>query len=287
MPRYASSTDVARLAGVSQSAVSRTYKPGGSVSAETRRKVLAAAEQLGYRPSLIPQIMLNHRSYLVAIVIGGMYNPFYSRGARGVHASSCRRSAIRSCWFTSTAAIRSTPSSRASRATASMRSSARWRSCRRGSADELARFRIPVISFNTPGQERMGVVGLLRQRRRRHGDRRPFPRARRAEVRLHHRPAGSPANEERLAGLPEPARGAWHTDLLYRAGRLPLRGRPATRRSACSEGKTPPDAIFCANDLMAMGAIDAIRQGVGLRVPEDVMIAGFDDIPRRRGSPTT
>ena len=79
MPRYASSTDVARLAGVSQSAVSRTYKPGGSVSAETRRKVLAAAEQLGYRPSLIPQIMLNHRSYLVAIVIGGMYNPFYAK----------------------------------------------------------------------------------------------------------------------------------------------------------------------------------------------------------------
>ena len=79
MPRYSSSTDVARLAGVSQSAVSRTYKPGGSVSAETRRKVLAAAEQLGYRPSLIPQIMLNHRSYLVAIVIGGMYNPFYAK----------------------------------------------------------------------------------------------------------------------------------------------------------------------------------------------------------------
>ena len=79
MPRYASSTDVARLAGVSQSAVSRTYKPGASVSAETRRKVLEAAEELGYRPSLIPRIMLNHRSYLVAVVIGGMENPFYAR----------------------------------------------------------------------------------------------------------------------------------------------------------------------------------------------------------------
>ncbi|HYI03556.1 MAG TPA: LacI family DNA-binding transcriptional regulator, partial [Reyranella sp.] len=76
--RYASSTDVAHLAGVSQSSVSRTYKQGASVSAETRRKVLEAAQQLGYRPSLIPQIMLTHRSYLVAIVIGGMYNPFYA-----------------------------------------------------------------------------------------------------------------------------------------------------------------------------------------------------------------
>src|SRR5688572_5239851 len=74
--KYASSTDVARLAGVSQSAVSRTYKPGGRVSPETRRKVLAAAEQLDYRPSLIPQIMLTHRSNLVAVVIGGLRNPF-------------------------------------------------------------------------------------------------------------------------------------------------------------------------------------------------------------------
>jgi DNA-binding LacI/PurR family transcriptional regulator len=68
MARYTSSTDVARLAGVSQSAVSRAYTPGASVSAETRRKVLEAAEVLGYRPSLIPGIMLKHRSRLVAMV---------------------------------------------------------------------------------------------------------------------------------------------------------------------------------------------------------------------------
>ena len=76
--KYPSSTDVARFAGVSQSAVSRTFKPGASVSKETRQKILAAAEELGYQPSLIPRIMLTHRSYLVAIVVGGMYNPFYS-----------------------------------------------------------------------------------------------------------------------------------------------------------------------------------------------------------------
>ena len=70
--KFASSIDVARLAGVSQSAVSRTYKPDGKVSQETRRKVLEAADSLGYRPSLIPRIMLTHRSYLVAIAIGGI-----------------------------------------------------------------------------------------------------------------------------------------------------------------------------------------------------------------------
>ena len=43
--------------------------------------------------------------------------------------------------------------------------------------------------------------------------------------------------------------------------------------------KDRPDAIFCANDLMAIGAMEAIRSEFGLNAPDDVMIAGFDDIP--------
>ena len=40
-----------------------------------------------------------------------------------------------------------------------------------------------------------------------------------------------------------------------------------------------PGAIFCANDLVALGALDALRSTLKLRVPEDVMVAGFDDVP--------
>ena len=40
-----------------------------------------------------------------------------------------------------------------------------------------------------------------------------------------------------------------------------------------------PEALFCANDLLAIGAIDALRETLCMRVPEDVIVAGFDDIP--------
>ena len=89
--KYSSSLDVARLAGVSQSAVSRTFTPGASVSAKMRKKVIAAAEQLAYQPSIIPKIMLTQKSALVAIAIGGMYNPYYTniveRLAKGIQES--------------------------------------------------------------------------------------------------------------------------------------------------------------------------------------------------------
>jgi DNA-binding LacI/PurR family transcriptional regulator len=102
--RYPSSTDVARLGGVSQSAVSRAFSKGKSVSAETGRKVFEAARKLGYSPNFIPRILLKHRSQLVAVVISGTSNPFYA-GARGVHQGAAKTD-TRCFSSMSTAAIR-------------------------------------------------------------------------------------------------------------------------------------------------------------------------------------
>jgi DNA-binding LacI/PurR family transcriptional regulator len=275
--RYASSTDVARLAGVSQSAVSRTYKPGGSVSAETRRKVLEAAEALGYRPSLIPRIMLNHRSHLVAIVVGGMYNPFYAMVLEQfatrlqetgnqvllVHVDS---------GYSLDEAIPKLASYRVDAVVSALAVLSAE------AAAELARFRVPVVSFNTPVRNEwvssvscdnhgagVAIADLFIARGAR-------------SFGYITGPAGSPANEDRFAGFRARLVEHGFSDLRIAAADFHYEAGFEAARAMLGQPEVP-DAIFCANDLMAIGAIDAIRRGGRLRIPDDVMIAGFDGIP--------
>ncbi|MDP3958826.1 MAG: LacI family DNA-binding transcriptional regulator [Pseudorhodobacter sp.] len=74
--RKATSFDVARLAGVSRAAVSRTYTPDASVSPETREKVHKAAAELGYRVNYLARSLTNSRSDLVGVIVAGFDNPF-------------------------------------------------------------------------------------------------------------------------------------------------------------------------------------------------------------------
>lgn len=71
------SYQVARLAGVSQSAVSRAYNPGMSISEPTRKKVFTAAKKLGYQPNAIARSLISNKSNLIGIVMGDVKNPFY------------------------------------------------------------------------------------------------------------------------------------------------------------------------------------------------------------------
>ena len=65
--RHATATDVARLAGVSQSAVSRAFTPGASIAEETRERVAEAARQLGYRPNAIARSLTTRRSRIIGV----------------------------------------------------------------------------------------------------------------------------------------------------------------------------------------------------------------------------
>lgn len=90
----ATSYDVARAAGVSQSAVSRCFKPGASVSQKMRNRVQSVATTLGYQPNAIARSLITRRSNIVAVVINNDTNLYYPEllvelsrdfNERGVH----------------------------------------------------------------------------------------------------------------------------------------------------------------------------------------------------------
>lgn len=278
MPRYASSNDVARLAGVSQSAVSRAFQEGTRISPATQQRIFAAAEELGYRPSRIPQIMRDHQSYLVALVVGELYNPTYWMLIE--HFVDQLRAAgrqvlleyVKSGHFLDAAVPRL-----AGYRVDAIISTLPVLSPR--VVDELARLKIPTVLFNNwVANEWVSSVSCDNQLSSREiaelfaargGRRCAFIAG----------PKDSPASDERLAsfnarldelGL-EPARVVTG-DFRYEGGH-------AAALKLMSKKRARPDAIFCANDLMALGTMDALSKILGIRVPADVLVAGFDDIP--------
>ena len=73
----ATSFDVAALARVSQSAVSRAFTPGASIAKEKRDRVLEAARKLNYVPNSIASSLTTKRTNIVAVILGNLRNPFY------------------------------------------------------------------------------------------------------------------------------------------------------------------------------------------------------------------
>ena len=77
MSNGVNANDVAKLAGVSQSSVSRVFFGGASVSEKTRSKVLAAAEELGYVPNEFARSLITNKTKIIGLVMKGIKNPFY------------------------------------------------------------------------------------------------------------------------------------------------------------------------------------------------------------------
>ena len=75
---FVSAQEVAERAGVSRSAVSRTFTPGASVSPETRRKVLEAAEALGYHVNHLARGLMRNESGIVCLIVSEIGTPYRS-----------------------------------------------------------------------------------------------------------------------------------------------------------------------------------------------------------------
>ena len=75
---FVTAADVAKRAGVSRSAVSRAFTPGASVSVDARKRILRAADHLGYRVNRLAQSLINARSNVIGLVGTDLQQPFHA-----------------------------------------------------------------------------------------------------------------------------------------------------------------------------------------------------------------
>ncbi|RMD93472.1 MAG: LacI family DNA-binding transcriptional regulator [Alphaproteobacteria bacterium] len=272
------SVDVARLAGVSQSAVSRVFTPGASVSPATAEKVRKAAAQLGYRPNVLARSLITGRSKIIGLVVAYLDNQFYpdalerlSRAlqARGYHVLVFLASQTAGNIDDVLREILDYQVDGIILASAAMSS---------GLAAQCEAAGVPVVLFNrSQDDERLSAVTSAN----REGG------ARVARFLLaggHERIAylagweGASTQRDREAGFTEALARAG-TSLFARAvGDFNYaRAQAATRELFA--GPARPDALFAANDHMAFAAMDVLRHELGLAVPGDVSVVGYDDVP--------
>jgi len=273
----ASQIDVARLAGVSQAAVSRTFTPGASVSEDTRRKVLEAAEKLNYRPNVIARSLIRQSTNMIGMIIMRFTNPFYARIIRDF----TRALQSRGYWtLLFNVAGRdevdeTLPMALGYQVDGIIVTSATLSS---DLADECARVGTPVVLFNryALGSKVNAVYCDSVAGGRLAAD--LLLDADHGRIAYVAGEAGSSTNRDRERGFTERLEERGHPvdlreqgDYSYESGRL------AAERLLGRDDR--PDGVFCANDLMAMGFLDVAREQMGIRVPEDLSVIGFDDIP--------
>ena len=275
-PSRPSAHDVARLAGVSQAAVSRAFTPGASISQATREKVLQAAQVLGYRPNLLARSLIKGESGIVGVVVGDMRDPLV---ATALNALSGQLSQAGKHMLLFTAE----ESAHADR-----------------QVEDLLKYRVDALllmaaSLSPQLAERCREEGIpVIFSNRQFGRNRAFPsvssnnRQGAREIAEHllqqgyRRPAVVTGSRELYANRERESAFAAHISKLGlaapeveigngdRAGAI-----PAVRRLLSREQR--PDAIFCCNDQMAFAALEVARYEFGLEIGRDIGIAGFGD----------
>lgn len=275
--------DVARAAGVTPAAVSYALAGKGTLSAATRARILKCATELGYRPNLVARGLVTQQTHTIGLIVGDIANPFYGAAAQAVERTAYR--AGYRAFFVSTdrdehlgaelladlcarrvdgilAVSGGLPAGtvRATMATGMPVVWCMWED--EGSdltpavdLDYYAAGRLVADHLVALGHRRIGIVA--------HG---PNP--------------GAPVHEHRLrvagcrAGLA--AAGSPLDEALLVFGDSTVESGAIAGRALLT-GPAPPTAVFATNDLMALGVLGAARE-LGVRVPDELSIVGFDDI---------
>lgn len=274
--RRVTSYDVALVAGVSQSAVSRCFKPGASVSKATYARVMKAAAALDYIPNAAARSLITRRTNMVAVIISNMANLAYPEALSELSQQIGRRgkrvllftlqretdigAVLNDVWQYQVDGVI---------AAAAL------------TDDQVAEFerrRMPLVVFNRRVRGQMVNTVACDQYEAGH-----TLAARLASA--GHRIFGIIDGVEDNAAASARRRGA--SDKLAELG-LPAaviaRGQydyasgARGLREIISHLGRAPDAVLCGNDIMAIGCLDCARHELGLAVPDQLSVAGFDAV---------
>ena len=271
---------VAQVAGVSQAAVSRVFTPGASVSKKTAEKVKRAANEMGYRPNSIARAMVSGKSRIIGLVVAYLDNYFYPDAVEKLSNAFQKRGYHVLVFMASNNAdkidsvmqeILDYQVDGIVLASVALSSEITKRCSENG---------VPVVLFNR-SQDDPNISSVTSDNY--------VGGAEVAKLLLkdgHQKIAylagweGASTQRDREAGFVDALRRAGKSLVSRSVGNFRTeQTKDATLSLLNVEASKRPDAIFVANDHMALTTMDVIRFSLQLSIPNDVAVVGFDDVP--------
>lgn len=275
-PRFISAHEVAVRAGVSRSAVSRTFTAGASVSLATRQKVLRAAEELGYQVNDLARGLLANRSQLIGLIASDPETPF-----RAQQISALSRLLIESGRVPVLITTDKSAMGQESHATL-LRYRAQATILLSGMpskafVDLAQRNGQPLIAVGRSeiGPDHIRVNNVLAAETAVQ----IFAARGMRRIGLVTSTVGSPNLIEREQAYVQAARKIGLDVHVERGEATDYAGGTLAASLLLAAGRDI-EAVFCVNDLMALGVMDFARNMLGLSIPRDLSVIGFDDIPQ-------
>lgn len=263
------------MLGVSQSTVSRAFSPTASISEKKRKMVMDAAAKLGYTPNAIARGLISNRSGLVAIALDSESNPMYDLQSRALALEIQRRGGqVVLCPIDKDdldlAISRAIEYQVDGLIIATSRLTSRaFAQCEKfGVHLSLINRYAEGINANITGIDNQLAGKQAAEYLSRKGHR---------QFAYVSGDAGSMTSEERWRGFSSTLQALGLPSPIFIQAKYSFEAGLAAASEILGHGMKP-DAIFCANDILAMGVMDGLRQK-GAVIPQDYAVMGVDNIP--------
>lgn len=274
------SKDVAKLAGVSQSTVSRVFVPGSSVAEKTKQKVFAAAKELNYRPNAFARSLTTNESKLIGLVFPDADYPIHMKTLQLISAELQTQgySTVLIPWQVDAQDNHSIPNIFQYRVDGVIAASATFN---KSLYEECSEFNIPIVQYArvVEGTQTNYVISDN------------YDAGQQAAQLFHELGVKHPVyltgevptltNTERQLGFCSELKNLNGTTPQVVQATFDYCDSLDTIRQLFSK-KQQPDAVFCATDNLAMAVMDVARTEFNLQIPQDLKVIGFDDIPQAK-----